>query len=290
MHNTRRAYDADWKDFSGWCEQYGFTPLPAAADVLCLYLAERSGACKVATLQRRLSTINRMHEQAGAPSPTKMEMVRAVWQRIRESRNESSEGKDAIDLDIIGKMVSVQPDNILGIRNRAILLLGFAGGFRRSDLMNLNWEDIAIKEESITVRIPDGRSAPASGFRELTISAGQHPATSAVRAVEAWLEASSIQSGALFRTINRQGLLQETRLSERAVALVVKEAATAAGLDGSRFGAHSLRLGLVMAAAAAGVSPEEIIEQTGHRSTRMIHRYARRSKQEPKNIASQVGL
>lgn len=289
-HNTRRAYNADWKDFSGWCEQYGFAPVPAAADTLCLYLADRSASCKVATLQRRLSTINRMHELADAASPTKSEMVRAVWGRIRDSKTDSSGSKDPVDLEIIRKMVSVQPDNLLGARNRAMLLLGFAGGFRRSDLVNLNREDVEFLEEGIVVRIPDGKAAPSPGYRKLSIPHGQNPLSCPVHALTAWLEASSITTGPLFRAVNRHGQLQAGRLSDRAVALVVKEAATAAGLDGSRFGAHSLRVGLVMAAAAAGVRPEDIIEQTGHRSTRMIHRYSRRSQQERKNAAAQVGL
>lgn len=289
--NTLRAYRSDWQDFQDWCDAQGICAMPAEPQTVAYYLiALIKKGLKVSTLQRRISTISQAHQAAYQETPTKHAAVKTVWAGIRRAEGTAQEGKAPVLTADIRAMVATLPDGLLGIRDRALLLLGFAGAFRRSELMGLNVEDVISSHEGLVVTLKRSKTDQEGQGRNVGIPYGSHPETCPVRAVQTWLEASGLQCGPLFRTVNRHGQLQPGRLSDKAVALVVKRTAKAAGLDPVQYSGHSLRAGLATSAAMAGVSERAIMAQTGHRSVNMVRRYIRDGSLFRDNAAAGIGL
>lgn len=289
--NTKRAYRNDWQDFASWCEERGLRPLPADPRTVARYLTARAQTHKVSTLQRRLSAISQAHKAAGFPPiSTRLEPLHSVWLGIKREKGTAQEGKAPILTEELRAMLATLPDSLLGIRDRALLLLGFAGAFRRSELVGLNVEDLQFTRGGLVITIRRSKTDQEGQGQKIGIPFGVHEETCPVRAVQAWLEASGIKEGPLFRSINRHGHMSEKRLSDRAVALVVKRTAAAAGLDPSRYAGHSLRAGLATAAAAAGAEERVIMKQTRHRSVQMVRRYIRDGSLFRQNAAAMVGL
>ena len=289
--NTLRAYNADWRDFAAWCAAANLTPMPADPETVGLYLGDLAAAGrKASTLERRLSAIAQAHKLAGHPSPTGHPAVRAVWAGIRRVHGSAQEGKAPALAADMRAMVGALPPGLGGVRDRALLLLGFAGAFRRSELVGLDAGDVAPTREGLVVTLRRSKTDQAGEGRRVGIPAGQHAATCPAQALKAWTTMAGIAEGPLFRPVDRRGVVGPGRLSDRAVALVVKRAALAAGLDPDRYAGHSLRAGLATSAAAAGASERSIMDQTGHRSVAMVRRYIREGSLFRDNAAAKVGL
>lgn len=289
--NTLRAYRADWNDFTAWCEARGVQPLPATPETVALYLSELAASGKkTSTLQRRVSSISQAHQAAGYDSPTRSSKVRAVMAGIRRVHGSAEKGKAPILVDDLRRMVAQLPDTLLGVRDRAILLLGFAGAFRRSELVSLDVADLEFTRQGLIVTLRRSKTDQDGRGSKVGIPYGSNPETCPVRAVQAWLEATGITEGPLFRPINRHGQIQPARLSGEGVAIVVKRWAGAAGLDPDKFAGHSLRAGLATSAAIAGVNERAIMNQTRHRSVNMVRRYIRDGNLFRENAAAMVGL
>lgn len=182
--------------------------------------------------------------------------------------------------------VPQEPDSLLGVHDRALLLIGFTGAFRRSELVDLDVEHVQDIKKGLVITLERSKTDQDGQGRKVAIPCGSNPDTCPVRAFQAWLEASGIRQGALFRSVNRHSQLQDGRLSDKAVALVVKRCAEAAGLDASNYSGHSLRVGLGTSAAAAGVSKRAIMAQTGHKSVSMVRRYIREGSLFRRNAAA----
>lgn len=289
--NTKRAYRNDWQDFVTWCAEHGLQPLPASPQTVAAYLSDRAKTHRVSTLQRRLSAISQAHKAAGyRPVSTREEPLHSVWMGIKRAKGTAQEGKAPVLTDELRAMVATLPDSLLGIRDRALLLLGFAGAFRRSELVGLDVEDLTFTQGGLVVTIRRSKTDQEGQGEKIGIPFGAHEETCPVRAVQAWLTAAGIQEGPLFRSVNRHGQVQPGRLSDKAVALVVKRTAAAAGLDPTRYAGHSLRAGLATSAAAAGVEERNIMRQTRHRSVQMVRRYIRDGNLFRNNAAAAVGL
>jgi site-specific recombinase XerD len=288
--NTRRAYASDWDDFAHWCQPYGFVPLPARPETVALYLAALADALKPSTLGRRLATISQVHQAAGHETPTTAAPVRLVWAGIRRAKGIEQQGKAPAITAEIGRMVDTLDDRLIGTRDRALLLIGFAGAFRRSELVGLDVRDVHSGHDGLTIHIRKSKTDQEGQGRKVGIPYGSHPHTCPVRAYLAWLEKSGLAEGPLFRSVNRHGQLQPARLSDRAVALIVKRAAEKAGLNPDKYAGHSLRAGLATSAAQAGVSERSIMAQTGHKSVMVARRYIRDGSLFRDNAAAQVGL
>lgn len=289
--NTKRAYQNDWRDFTSWCAEQGLQPLPATPQTIALYLTARAETHRVSTLQRRLSAISQAHKAAGYPPvSTREEPLHSVWMGIKREKGTAQQGKAPVVTEELRAMVTTLPDSLLGIRDRALLLLGFAGAFRRSELVSLDVSDIHMTRDGVIVTLRRSKTDQEGQGQKIGIPYGSNPATCPVRALQAWLEASGITEGPLFRAIDRHGNLQPGRLSDKAVALVVKRRAEAVGLDPAKYSGHSLRAGLATAAAAAGVSERVIMNQTRHRSVMMVRRYIRDGSLFRENAAAMVGL
>lgn len=288
--NTRRAYRADWQDFAAWCEKYLRASLPASPDTVAYYLADRSQELKTSTLQRRLATIAEAHRAAGYEPPNKDPRVRLVWGGIRREKGTAQAHMKPALTRHIRLMVSHLPETLLGVRDRALILLGFAGAMRRSELVGLDLPDVALAEEGLVLVIRKSKTDQTGEGRKIGIPRGEHPETCPVRAVQTWLELAGIDQGPLFRAVNKHSHVSVTRLSDRAVADVVKRSLKAAGKSTRRFAAHSLRAGLITQAAMAGVSERVIQDQSGHKSLLVMRRYIRDGSLFRENAAAKVGL
>ncbi|MDE2099705.1 MAG: tyrosine-type recombinase/integrase [Patescibacteria group bacterium] len=289
--NTLRAYQSDWRQFVAWCEDHSCASLPASPETVAVYLAaEADAGRRPSTLTRRISAISQAHQAAGHPTPTTDAPVAAVMAGIRRVHGTAPQAKAAATTADLRRMVETLPQGLLGIRDRALLLVGFAGALRRSELVGLDVIDVAIGDQGATITLRRSKTDQEGQGRLVGIPYGSHPSTCPVRALQAWLEAAQITAGPVFRSVNRHGQIQPGRLGDRAVALVVQRAASAAGLDATHYAGHSLRAGLATSAAAAGVEERVIMAQTGHRSVAMVRRYIREGSLWRDNAAGRVGL
>lgn len=288
--NTKRGYRSDWADFASWCEKYRRSSLPASADTVAYYLADRSQDLKTSTLKRRLATIAEAHRAAGVESPTKHVQVKYVWAGICREKGVAQGHMKPTLTRHIREMISHLPDSLLGLRDRALILLGYAGAMRRSELVGLDVTDLAIADEGLVVIIKKSKTDQVGVGRKIGIPFGEHAETCPVKAIQAWLDHSGVDEGPLFRSVNKHGHVMETRLSDQVVADVVKRSLLAAGKSTRKYGAHSLRAGLITQAAMAGVSERAIQDQSGHKSLAVMRRYIRDGSLFRENAAAKVGL
>lgn len=283
---TRVAYKAAWDTFVMWCDSEGLHPLPAASRAVCAFLAARAReGRRVSTLEQSLAAISQAHLLAHYPSPRSAPEVREVMRGIRRTVGVAPEQKAPIRVEDLRRMVAELPDSLQGVRDRAMLLLGFAGGFRRSELVGLDVGDIAFVEDGLAVQLRRSKTDQEAEGRRIGIPAGRSQQSCPVSALRLWMDAAGIAEGPLFRPVlgRRVG---SARLSGKAVARLVKRAAEAVGLDPSQFSGHSLRAGLATAAALAGKSERSIMRQTGHRSVQMVRRYIREGELFRDNAAA----
>ena len=288
--NTRRAYRNDWRDFRTWCERRQRMALPAKPETVALYLTARAKTHKVSSLSRRLTVIGKIHGAAGKPNPVKDERVRRVWQGILRDKGEATSRKTPTLVTDLRKMLRALPKGLAGSRDRALLLFGFAGAMRRSELVALNFGDLVRTDDGFVVTLRRSKTDQTGKGRRIGIPYGEHEETCPVKAMLAWLGQSGIERGALFRKVNRHGQLEGPRLTDKSVALIVNRVLKAAGINPANFSGHSLRAGLATAAAIAGVDERAIQEQTGHRSLKVLRTYIREGSLFRNNAARKVGL
>ena len=288
---TIRAYAAGWRDFLSFCEQQGAEALPASDQTVAAYLADMADrGAKAATIARRLVVITQAHKAADLSSPTTSSLVSRTHAGIRRTLGTAQNGKAPALVDDLKRMLDKLPSTRVGLRDRALLLLGFAGAFRRSELVSLDVADLDFTRAGLVVTLRKSKTDQEGKSRRLGIPYGASKQTCPVRSIQAWLESARIVDGPVFRSLDRFQRVQTGRLSDKAVALVVKRRAKAVGLDPARYGGHSLRAGLATSAAAAGASERVIMSQTGHRSADMVRKYIREGNLFQSNPAAMVGL
>ncbi|QRI61482.1 tyrosine-type recombinase/integrase (plasmid) [Shinella sp. PSBB067] len=307
--NTRRAYAADWKHFSAWCRRQGLSPFPPDPQVVGLYItACASGTAErgtrpntVSTIERRLSAIGWNCAQRGVPLDRRDRHIATVLAGIRNRHAAPPRQKEAIlPEDLLAMLETLDRGTLRGLRDRAMLLIGFAGGLRRSEITGLDlgrdqtedgrgWIEIFDKGALATLR---GKT----GWREVEIGRGSSDATCPVAALETWIKFARIAKGPLFRRVTGKGKdVGPDRLNDQEVARLVKKTALAAGVRGDlseaeraeRFAGHSLRAGL---ASSAEVDERHVQKQLGHASAEMTRRYQRRRDRFRINLTKAAGL
>ncbi|MCC5964153.1 MAG: site-specific integrase [Rhodobacteraceae bacterium] len=266
---SARALRGDLDQFTEW----GGT-IPASPNMICAYIAEHAGQHAVATIQRRLASISKAHDMAGLPNPCRAEIVRATLRGLRRVRGTAQRQAKPLLRDDLFLVLDSMGDSLRDVRDRALLLLGFAGGFRRSELVALDLADIQPVREGLIVIIRRSKTDQEGAGRRIGIPHGR-TRNCPVKAVEGWLASTGIEAGPLFRPITRHGALANTRLSGDAVSVLIRERVAAAGMDAEGFSGHSLRAGFATSAAQTGVSTLKIRAQTGHASDGMLSRYVR---------------
>ncbi len=273
---TVRAYRSDLADFERWCAELGRAALPAAPETVADYLAAQAAhGRKAATITRRLSAIAQAHKMAGLPSPTADPLVRLTAAGIRRTIGTAPRQVAPILIDDLRAMLAALPGDLRGLRDRALLLVGFAGGMRRSELVGLDVADVEFRPEGLLLHLRRSKTDQEGAGRLVAIVAGHHPRTDPVAALGDWLESAGINSGPVFREVDRAERVGEGRLSTMAVARTVKRSAARVGIDPAHVAGHSLRAGLATSAAAAGAPERSIMATTGHMSTAMVRRYIR---------------
>jgi integrase len=288
--NTRRAYRADWSDFRNWCARRGRISLPATAETVALYLTARAKTHKTSSLARRLTVIGKAHRAKRKDNPTKDERVKKVWRGILRTKGESVNRKRPTLLAELKQMLLTVPPGLSGDRDCALILFGLAGAMRRSELVSLNVGDLELVDEGYIVRIRRSKTDQTGKSRAIGIPYGKHRDTCPVRSMLSWLKASGIDRGAIFRKVNRHGDLEGERLCGYSVAMIVKRCLKAAGINPRGFAAHSLRSGLITAAANAGLEEREIMQQSGHRDLKVFRNYVREASLFRNNPAARIGL
>src|ERR1043166_8111154 len=288
--STLRGYSADWRDFITWCESHNLCPLPALPGVVASYIAECAGRLKVGSIQRRLNAIAEPHKVVGLESPTSTGMVRNTLKGIRRTIGTAAEQKAAALTEDIRAMIAATDEGLIGLRDRALILLGFAGAFRRSELVSLDVADLDFSRDGLTVTLRRSKTDQEGQGRKVGVPYGANPETCPVRVLQSWLELAGIANGPVFRSINRHGQVQAGGLSPVDVARVVKKLAQRAGLDPAKFAGHSLRAGPATAAAISRAAERSIMNQTGHRSVQMVRRYIRHGSLFRENSGGKLGL
>lgn len=289
--STRDIYARDWKGFIRWCNGLDLPYLPSAPDVVACYftsLAMRD--FRITTIRRHCAAIAAAHREAGLPTPTTHPAIKELLHGITRRIGSPAKPVDALLSEDIRRMATALPETLAGMRDKALILVGFAGAFRRSEIVGLNVDDISYRDEGIVILLRRSKTDQAGEGRWVGIPYGKNPETCPVNALRCWLEASEIFEGAIFRGLDRYGHLVSERLSRRSVGNVIKRAAKAAGLDPEKYSGHSLRSGHCTQASRAGVAEHIIAQQTGHKSMSSLKRYIRLGRLFEENSADSLGL
>jgi len=286
--STRRSYRAVLERFEAYCRERRVPdqPAPPPPKVVGQFLSHMaaSGGFKVATIGHTLAALSTAYRMMGVPGLTKHPDVSEAWQGIQNELGWNTARKAPIAATDLLPLFDSMRQDLRGNRDRALLLLGFFGGFRRSELVAIDVEDLQFDPEGVTVQLPRSKTNQEGKEEEVSILNNRRQKLCAVAAVKKWLEHSGITTGPLFRAINRHGRMSTERLTDQSVASLVKQAAIAAGFDPKAFGGHSLRRGLVTSAAKAGKATHVIMKQTRHRDVKTLLKYIEQARRYEDNV------
>jgi site-specific recombinase XerD len=285
--NTTRAYASDWKQFQAWCDCYQLASLPAPAAVIALYLTSLAKrGLSVSTIRRRAAAIARAHRQAGHLPATSDPRVLTILEGIARVHGAAPNQKTALLRDPLLELIDrIDASTPAGVRDRALLLLGFAIGLRRSELVALRVEDLSPSPDGLRIRIARSKTDQHGHGQELLVVYAEAPRPCPVRALRGWLDTAQITTGPIFRRVTRTGAIS-TPLTAQTVALIIKKRARAAGLDPREFAGHSLRSGYATQAARDGHHATQIAATTRHQDQRVLAGYIRagRGKDDIANV------
>lgn len=291
---TRKAYASDLVDFRGFCAAHRLPALPSTPEAVALYAAHLARHAAPATIRRRLAAITHAHREAGfAVSPASAAnqyLVREVLKGINRTHGISQQGKDPLLADAIQRLAAACPAQRIGARDRALLLVGFAGAFRRSELAGLELGDLEFTDQGLLIRLRRSKTDQEQAGRKVAIPYGTSPATCPVRAMRAWLQTAGIVEGPVFRGVDRHGRVGRQPLCLRSIAKILKHAARRAGIEAANISGHSLRAGMATQAARNGAGEREIARTTGHHSVTMVRRYIRDADPFRSNASARLGL
>ena len=276
--NTIRAYKSDFNDFGLFCTQNGFKSLPSEPKIISLYLTQLSTKdFKISTIKRRLVSIGVIHRLKGHYLDTKHPSIIENIMGIKRRKGSNQKSKKPLLINSLKQIINVIDDQdkqeIKKIRDKTIILIGFSGGFRRNEIISLNYDDLDFVSEGLKINI---RRSKTDQFGEGFVKALPYFDNSKycpVNSLQKWIEISKINSGPLFRRFTKGSKLSENRLTDQTVALLIKEYLMLAGIDSKNYSGHSLRSGFATSAAEFGVEERSIMAMTGHKSREMVRRY-----------------
>ncbi len=274
--NTIKSYACDWNDFSDWCLHHGLSDLPAAPETIVNYINDLADDAKANTVSRRVTAISENHIAAGykKDNPAHSGLVRNAMSAIRREKGTFQHGKAPILLETLHLLADCfDTEDIVSLRDRALLFLGFAGAFRRSELVRIQVEELTFSPQGLIIFIPQSKGDQLGRGNQIAIPYAPDPEICAVRALEKWLQIAQFRTGPLFRPFKRNKELRDIQLSDKSVALIVKKYIKKAGLNEANFAGHSLRRGFATSAAQHDVDALTIMRQTRHKSEKMVHRY-----------------
>ena len=263
-HNTLRAYQADFKDFKLFCIKNGLVSLPTDPKILSIYLTHLSSFCKFSTLKRRLASIKVIHKIKGHYLDTKHPIITENLLGIKRVHGVKQKSKKPLlinDLKLIINQINEEKNEIKKFKNKSLILIGFAGGFRRSELVSIEYDDIDFVPEGVKIFIKRSKTDQTGEGMTKAIPYFENSSYCPVIALKQWIEIASIKSGKIFN------------ISDKSVALTIKKYALSAGLDYTKYAGHSLRSGFATSTAEMGADERSIMAMTGHKTTQMVRRY-----------------
>jgi integrase len=291
---TLNAYRSDFADFTDFCRQNDVEALPTSSEIVALYLVDRSTTLAAATLSRRLTAINQAHRVAGitlAPASTKNFVVAETLKGIRRTIGTARRVLSPLLSPAIRAMVECTPQGILGARDRALILTGFVGAFRGSELAALNRNDLEFCcDDGVLVTLRRSKTDAEASGRKVGLPWSADRVLCPVRAIEEWLTVSSCISGPLFVAVDRYSNLSDHALAPDSITRIIQRAVQRAGIRKGDWGSHSLRAGFVTQASLNHATNAEIHHQTGHSSDRTLERYRRIHCVFAANAASSLGI
>lgn len=298
--NTRKAYRSDWQHFSAWCSEQRRSPLPASVETVALYLGALVDDHALATIERRLSTISAAHREAKVENPTSVKdgMLMSIWKGIVREKTRYQDKAEPLlveELKTIVQCLPRDPDtNDLfpdSYRDRAIILVGWAGALRRSELVSLECRDVEfIKGSGMNLTIRQGKTDQEGRGLIKGIPYGAIEQTCPVTSLRIWLRVAQITEGPLFRRFYRGGRVGDKALTAQYVSVILKKHAERVGIDSSRLSAHSLRSGFITQAIRSGKSERRVKEHSGHKSWDTFNRYVKQSSTFLDNPLDNIGL
>jgi site-specific recombinase XerD len=294
-NNTIRAYKSDFHDFELFCIQNGFKSLPTEPKIISLYLTSLSSKdIKMSTLKRRLVSIGVIHKLKGHYLDTKHPLIIENIMGIKRRKGSAQNGKKPLlinNLKALIKAINRSNSNpIIKFRDRTIVLIGFSGGFRRNEIVSLNYDDIEFVNEGMKINLRRSKTDQyGEGFLK-GVPYFDNPVYCPVISMQNWLKISEINSGPLFRRFSKGAKLTEMRLTDQTVALIIKKYLQLAGIDSKNYSGHSLRSGFATSAAEAGVEERSIMAMTGHKSTEMVRRYIKEANVFKNNALNNIKI
>ena len=294
-NNTIRAYKSDFHDFELFCIQNGFKSLPSEPKIISLYLTSLSSKdIKMSTLKRRLVSIGVIHKLKGYYLDTKHPLIIENIMGIKRRKGSAQNGKKPLlinNLKALIKAINRSNSNpIIKFRDRTIVLIGFSGGFRRNEIVSLNYDDIEFVNEGMKINLRRSKTDQyGEGFLK-GVPYFDNPVYCPVISMQNWLKISEINSGPLFRRFSKGAKLTEMRLTDQTVALIIKKYLQLAGIDSKNYSGHSLRSGFATSAAEAGAEERSIMAMTGHKSTEMVRRYIKEANVFKNNALNNIKI
>ena len=293
-NNTLRAYKSDFKDFGAFCSRHGLSSLPTEPKIVSLYLTHLSKNSKFSTLRRRLVSISMVHKLKGHYLDTKHPIIVENLMGIRRIKGSIQKGKKPLLINHLKLIInSINQQNLneaKQFRDKAIILIGFGGGFRRTELISIDYEDLEFVPEGLKITL---RKSKTDQFGEGMIKGLPYfddKNYCPVINLRKWLEISKIKSGPIFRRFSKGSNLTDNRLTDQSVVLLIKEYLGLAGIENKNFAGHSLRSGFATVAADSGADERSIMAMTGHKTTQMVRRYIKEANLFKNNALDKIKL
>ena len=294
-NNTVRAYKSDFNDFELFCVKNGFKSLPTEPKIISLYITYLSTRdAKMSTLKRRIVSIGVIHKMKGHYLDTKHPAIIENIMGIKRRKGSIQKGKKPLLINNLKEIINAIDENIKDeikrLRDRSIILIGFSGGFRRNELVSLDYNDLDFVQEGLKITL---RKSKTDQFGEGSIKGlpyFDNTQYCPVISISKWLEISKINSGPLFRRFKKGLRLSENRLTDQTVALLIKEYLKLAGINNKNYSGHSLRSGFATAAAESGAEERNIMAMTGHKSTEMVRRYIKEANLFKNNALNKIKI
>ena len=280
--NTLRAYQSDYNDFSLFCSKNGFQVMPTQPKILALYITHLASYSKYSTLKRRLASISIIHKTKGHYIDTKHPIIVENLMGIKRTNGSNQKGKKPLlinDLKLLIKAIDKSKEkNIRKIRDKAIVLIGFSGGFRRSELVDIEYTDIEFVKEGVKIFVKRSKTDQSGEGMTKAIPYFDNINFCPVKALNKWVVEAELKDGRIFN------------ISDKSVALIIKKYANYAGLDAHRYAGHSLRSGFATSTAESGAEERNIMAMTGHKSTEMVRRYIKEANLFKNNALSKIKI
>ena len=293
-NNTLRAYKSDFKDFGVFCAKHGFNSMPTEPKVVSLYLTHLSINSKISTLRRRLVSIGVVHKLKGHYLDTKHPVIIENLMGIKRKKGSIQTGKKPILINHLKQIINTIDEEkipkIKKLRNRTLILIGFGGGFRRTELISINHEDLDFVEEGVKITLQRSKT---DQFGEGLVKGLPYFANEKycpVTSLKNWISFSKIKEGPIFRRFSKGSILTNNRLTDQSVVLIIKNYLNLAGIENQNFSGHSLRSGFATVAAESGADERSIMAMTGHKTTQMVRRYIREANIFKNNALNKIKI